>query len=35
MVKPALVYSLFSFWTAIVLTWILKKSKKIGLFEEM
>lgn len=34
MVKPALIYSLFSFWTAIILTWILKKWKKRGLFEE-
>jgi BASS family bile acid:Na+ symporter len=34
MVKPALIYSLFSFWTTILLTWILKKWKKRGLFKE-
>ncbi len=34
MVKPSLIYALFSFWTAISYTFIIKKTNKIGLFEE-
>jgi bile acid:Na+ symporter, BASS family len=34
MVKPALVYAIFSFWTAILYSYIIKKSKGIGIFEE-
>ena len=34
MVKPSLIYALFSFWTAILYTFLIKKSNKLGLFSE-
>lgn len=34
MVKPSLIYSMFSFWTAILFTLVLKKVKKIKLLDE-
>ena len=34
MVKPSLIYALFSFWTAIFYTFIIKRSNKLKLFSE-
>jgi bile acid:Na+ symporter, BASS family len=34
MVKPSLIYAMFSFWTAIIYTFIIKKSLKTGLFSD-
>jgi bile acid:Na+ symporter, BASS family len=34
MVKPALVYAIFSFWTAILYSYIIKKYNGIGMFED-
>lgn len=34
MVKPSLIYALFSFWTAITYTFIIKKTNKLRLFED-
>jgi len=34
MVKPSLIYALFSFWTAIFYTFMIKRSNKLGLFSE-
>ena len=34
MVKPSLIYALFSFWTAIFYTFIIKRSNKLELFSE-
>ena len=34
MVKPSLIYALFSFWTAILYTFIIKGGKIKGLFAE-
>ncbi len=33
-VKPALVYAVFSFWTAVLYSYVIKKVKGIGIFEE-
>ncbi len=34
MVKPSLIYALFSFWTAITYTYIIKRTNGLGLFDE-
>jgi BASS family bile acid:Na+ symporter len=34
MVKPSLIYALFSFWTAIFYTWVIKRTNGISLFGE-
>ncbi len=34
MVKPSLIYALFSFWTAITYTFVIKKTLKLRLFDE-
>lgn len=34
MVKPSLIYSMFSFWTAIIFTYVLKKTFKTKLMED-
>jgi len=34
MVKPSLIYALFSFWTAITYTFIIKRTNRLGLFDE-
>lgn len=34
MVKPSLIYALFSFWTAIFYTFLIKRRNKIRLFDE-
>jgi BASS family bile acid:Na+ symporter len=34
MVKPSLIYALFSFWTAIFYTWVIKRTNKIKILGE-
>ena len=34
MVKPSLIYAMFSFWTAIIYTFIIKKSNGLKIFDE-
>jgi BASS family bile acid:Na+ symporter len=34
MVKPSLIYALFSFWTAIFYTFVIKKTNGLKLFSE-
>jgi len=34
MVKPALIYAMFSFWTAIIYSYIVKKANGIGIFAD-
>ncbi|MEI6276045.1 MAG: hypothetical protein WCP08_08645 [Prolixibacteraceae bacterium] len=34
MVKPSLIYAMFSFWTAIIYTYIIKKSNGLKIFDE-
>jgi bile acid:Na+ symporter, BASS family len=34
MVKPALIYAMFSFWTAIIYSFIIKKANSIGIFSD-
>jgi bile acid:Na+ symporter, BASS family len=34
MVKPALIYAMFSFWTAIIYSYIVKKANGIGIFTD-
>ena len=34
MVKPSLIYAMFSFWTAIIYSFIIKKVNKINIFSD-
>jgi BASS family bile acid:Na+ symporter len=34
MVKPALIYAMFSFWTAVIYSFIIKKAKGLRIFSE-
>lgn len=34
MVKPSLIYAMFSFWTAIIYSFIIKKVNKTGIFSD-
>jgi BASS family bile acid:Na+ symporter len=34
MVKPALIYAMFSFWTAVIYSLIVKKAHKLDIFSD-
>jgi BASS family bile acid:Na+ symporter len=34
MVKPSLIYAMFSFWTAIIYSFVIKKANRIGVFSD-
>jgi bile acid:Na+ symporter, BASS family len=34
MVKPSLIYAMFSFWTTVIYSFIIKKSNKIKIFSD-
>ena len=34
MVKPSLIYAMFSFWTAIIYSYLIKKADSTGIFSE-
>lgn len=34
MVKPSLIYAMFSFWTAIIYSFVIKKANRVGVFSD-